>query len=192
MADTGAVILAGGKSSRMGRDKALLRLGRETFLEKILAQLSRFPEIFISASREGDYTRFGVPVVLDLYPGKGPMGGLYSALVICRSPALLAIGCDKPLFEAALGHWLISRLEGFDAAVPITRDGRVQPLCAVYAKSCKDVFLSQIQKGDYRMTHALKLLRTNYIALSRTAFSDSLLSNINTPEQYETLGYCQA
>jgi molybdopterin-guanine dinucleotide biosynthesis protein A len=171
----------------MGRDKALLRLGRETFLERILAQLSGFPEVFLSASRKGDYTRFGFPVVLDVYPGKGPMGGIYSALMTCRSPSLLAIGCDKPLFEAALGHWLISRLEGFDAAVPITRDGRLQPLCAVYAKSCGDVFLSQIQRGDYRMTNAIRQLRTNYIDLSRTAFSDSLLSNINTPEQYEAL-----
>jgi molybdopterin-guanine dinucleotide biosynthesis protein A len=119
------------------------------------------------------------------------MGGLYAALCFCRSPFLLAIGCDKPLFEKGLGEYLAARASnGFDAVVPVTRDGRVQPLCAVYAKSCADVFLRQLTKGDNRMTDALKLFKTDYVPLSQTPYADAVLSNINTPEEYAALVQC--
>lgn len=187
MADVGAVILAGGRSSRMGQNKAWLRLGEESFLERILSRLSGFSEILISAAGEAAYARLGFPVIPDLYPGTGPLGGVYSALQACRSPYLLVLGCDKPLFETALGVYLTDRAEGFDATVPITRDGRPQPLCAVYAKTCGEILHRQIQRGNYRLTETLREMRTNYIPLSQTAFPDQLLTNINTPAEYQKL-----
>jgi molybdopterin-guanine dinucleotide biosynthesis protein A len=171
----------------MGTNKAWLRLGEETFLERLLSRLSVFPEVLISAAGEAEYARLGFPVIADVYPGTGPLGGLYSALKFCRSSYLLALGCDKPLFETALGIYLADRAPGFDAVVPVTQDGRIQPLCAVYAKSCGEILLGQIKSENYRLTAALKKMRTLYIPLSQTSFSDRLLANINTPEDYSQL-----
>jgi molybdopterin-guanine dinucleotide biosynthesis protein A len=189
--DVGAVILAGGKSSRMKRNKAFLTLGDSTFLGHILGELEDFPEVLISAAagETGLYDCFQRPVVEDLYPDRGPMGGLYSALMRCRSSRLLALGCDKPLFNGRLGKYLAERAcsGDYEALVPLTRDGRLQPLCAVYAVSCAEVFHRRIRAGNNRLTGALQYLRTGYVPLADTPFPDLLLSNINTPEAYRTL-----
>jgi molybdopterin-guanine dinucleotide biosynthesis protein A len=195
----GAVILAGGGSRRMTRDKALLSLGGRTFLELILSRLREsrrrtglFRELLISAA--GDrYAGFGLPVINDQYPGCGPLGGIYSALRRCRSTHLLVLGCDMPFFDAALGEYLAGRFKRrhtngrFDAVVPRTRDGRAQPLCAIYSASCADFLLPRIQAGDYRLTAALEDLRVDYVPLDKTRYSDRILRNINTPDEYRAV-----
>jgi molybdopterin-guanine dinucleotide biosynthesis protein A len=189
--DVGAVILAGGKNSRMNRNKAFLPLGNSTFLEQVLGELEDFPEVLISAAAGETrlYRSFNRPVLEDIYSGRGPIGGLYTALVSCRSSRLLALGCDKPLFTGELGKFLAERAcsGDYEALVPRTRDGRLQPLCAVYAVSCAGVFHHQILAGNNRLTDTLPHLRTAYIALAHTPFPDLILSNINTPKEYQTL-----
>ncbi|GHV96173.1 hypothetical protein AGMMS50293_24930 [Spirochaetia bacterium] len=185
---TGAVILAGGRSRRMGTDKALLRWGEFTFLERILSQLEHFPEVLISAGEPGQYAEFGLPVIADIYPNRGPIGGLYSALKCCRSPFLLVLSCDTPLFERGLGEYLAALAsDDFDAIVPMTCNGWRQPLCAVYAKTCTDILFAQIQAGNNRMRDALSLMRTRYIPMTELPYQDMVLSDINLPEQYHAL-----
>ncbi|MDR3166394.1 MAG: molybdenum cofactor guanylyltransferase [Treponema sp.] len=189
--DVGAVILTGGKSSRMKRNKAFLPLGNSTFLERLLEELDDFPEVLISAApgETGLYDSFNRPVLEDFYTGRGPIGGLYTALVRCRSSRLLALGCDKPLFQGELGKFLAERAcsGGYEALVLRTTDGRLHPLCAIYTASCAEVFQKQILAGNNRLTDALRHLRTGYIRLADTPFSDLLLSNINTPQEYRAL-----
>jgi molybdopterin-guanine dinucleotide biosynthesis protein A len=181
----------------MMRDKALLPLEGRTFLELIVSRLREsrrrtglFQELLISGPEE-HYTEFGLPVIGDLYPGCGPLGGIYSALRRCRSSHLLVLGCDMPFFDAALGEYLADRLKHnagrFDAAIPLTRDGRAQPLCAIYSTSCADAFLSSIQAGVYRIASALESLRVDYVPLAAAGYSDRILSNINTPGEYRAL-----
>jgi molybdopterin-guanine dinucleotide biosynthesis protein A len=206
---TGAVILAGGKSSRMGENKAFLMLDKQTFIERILSQLTHFSEVLISAAPgiAELYAPFGVPVIEDLYAERGPIGGLYTALQACRSPYLLAIGCDKPFFEQGLGEYLAelaaggakgngssakgsggnAKGGGYDAVVPVSRDGRLQPLCAVYAKTCAEFLRGRITAGNYRMTAALECMRTFRVSLADTPFPEQVLSNINTPEEYRAI-----
>jgi molybdopterin-guanine dinucleotide biosynthesis protein A len=189
----GAVILAGGKSSRMKRNKAFLPFGDSTFLEHILGELDNFSEVLISSAtgETGLYGHFKHPVVEDLYPDRGPIGGLYTALTSCRSYRLLALGCDKPLFSGSLGKYLAEQAcsGDYEALVPRTRDGRLQPLCAVYAVSCAEVFHRQILAGNNRLTDVLRYLRTGYISLANTPFPDLLLSNINSPKEYRALQF---
>jgi molybdopterin-guanine dinucleotide biosynthesis protein A len=99
------------------------------------------------------------------------------------------LGCDKPLFTGELGKFLAERAcsGDYEALVPRTRDGRLQPLCAVYAASCASVFHHQILAGNNRLTDTLPHLRAGYIALGHTPFPDLILSNINTPKEYQTL-----
>ena len=180
----GAVILAGGKSRRMGEDKAELKTGGRSFLEIISGELSGFDELLLSVDDAGRYTGSKLCRVGDVFPGCGPMGGLHAALTACNSDVLLAVSCDLPLFTKALGESLCAGLaEGYDAVVPKTDDGRIHPLCAVYRKSCAAVFEKFLAGGNYRMTDALKAMNVKYI----NGLDDRQLQNINTREEYSLL-----
>lgn len=185
----GAVILAGGKSSRMnGRNKALLHLKGQSFLEKILRELSGFQEVLISADRMERYPQYQGMVVPDLFPGTGPIGGLYSSLSACKSDALLVVSCDMPLFSAQLGEYLLSyHASQWDALVLEDRSGRLQPLCGIYQKSSLPVLLEQLQSGNYKMLDLLARLRVKTVKLRYSAFPDTCVWNINSPEDYARL-----
>jgi len=186
---TGALILAGGKSRRMKTDKAFLRLGNETFIGRLIKELRNFPELLISAApgNAALYKTLGVEVIEDSIPDCGPMGGLLTALNACRSGALLAVSCDFPFFNAALAERLADELclGDYDAVIPVTRDGVIQPLCAIYRKTCADVFSDQIKRGEYKMQDALKMLDCSVISTGALSFHDAPFFNVNTPEDYD-------
>jgi molybdopterin-guanine dinucleotide biosynthesis protein MobB len=197
----GAVILAGGKSERMGVDKAKLpwRDGR-TLLERTAACLRHLGEVLISVGAEPFGSRelesckgrlCGLPVVADRCPGRGPMGGIHSALLACRSDWLLAVSCDMPLFERELADYLISRISdepgGPGIVLPVTRDGQVHPLCGLYSKGAADILAGLMDAGSYRMTDAARKARFLPVSLTGTPFPDETLANVNTPEEYALL-----
>ncbi|MDR1623067.1 MAG: molybdopterin-guanine dinucleotide biosynthesis protein B [Synergistaceae bacterium] len=187
MRDTGAVVLAGGASRRMGRDKALLRLEGRTFLERIVGSLIDFEEVLLSVGSSRRYEDVRLRSVEDEWHC-GPMGGLYSALKVCGSKWLLAVSCDVPLLTREFVQYLVSCVDNeHDAFVPVTRDGRVHPLCAVYSKGTVPVLEAHLAKGDYSVTLALEKMRVKYVSLQCTPYADRLLRNVNTPEQYAAL-----
>lgn len=156
----GAVILAGGKASRMdGREKDGLTLGGQTFLERLAAQLADYGELLLSVDRPGQLSLARATTVADELPGCGPVGGLAAALRVCRSDALLAVD----------------------------RQGRTHPLCGIYGKSCQPVFERCLAAGDYRLQGALEALRVRKAPLEHSAYPDAAVSNINTPEEYAAL-----
>lgn len=180
----GAVLLSGGRSRRMGADKAALSLGGEPFLRQIARELESFPERLLSVDRIGRYELPGWKPVEDLIPGCGPLGGMYSALRSCSSEALLVATCDIPLYRASFGQWLLEQLEGsWDAVVPVTADG-IHPLCAVYRKRCMEIFQAQIEGGRCRVRDALEQLRVRYVDAEGR---EEALRNVNTPEDYREL-----
>ena len=119
--DVCAVILAGGKSSRMGRDKASLTLGNETFLQRIAAELDAcgFQEKYVSLGT-GEKTEIHIPVgwtaVRDRYRDCGPLGGIHAALSACRAEWALFVSCDTPLYRRELAELLISKVPGLSEA----------------------------------------------------------------------------
>jgi molybdopterin-guanine dinucleotide biosynthesis protein A len=184
----GAVILAGGQSRRMGSDKANLKIGGSTFLDRILSDLQGFGEVMVSIADNDDRELTSFRTVADLYKNCGPMSGLYSALIACESDALLVVTCDLPLFRRDLGEYLVYQLDGHsDAVVPVTA-GRIHPLCAVYRRSCAAVFEEHLEKKDLKMRNALDNLRTKYLEISDGEFAEMLNHNINTRADYESLG----
>lgn len=184
----GAVILAGGASRRMGCDKAMLRLEGKTFLERIALQLDDFDEMLLSVDDAEHYTDCQLPMVVDQFPERGPIGGLYSALRTCRSDWLFVISCDVPLFKRDLAEYLTSFVtDDYDAYVIATRDGWLQPLCAVYSKWAADILEAQIGSGNHSLIDALTQMRTKVIPLRHTAYPDEMVRNINTPGQYADL-----
>ena len=188
MKDVSAVILAGGASRRMGKDKALLRLENRTFLERIIESLHGFEEVLLSAGSARRYERIPLRIVEDEFDHCGPVSGLYSALKACDSKWLLAVGCDMPLLTQEFVRYLISCAgDAHDAIVPVTRDGRVHPLCAVYSKRIAPVLETHLAKGGCSVTRALQDMRVKYVFLQSTPYTDEILRNVNTPEQYAAL-----
>jgi len=180
----GTALFAGGKSRRMGRDKALLALDGTIFLDRIAAELGGFEERLLSVDREERYENLPWRHVSDRVAGCGPLGGLCAVLSECRSDALLVVTCDMPLYEARLGQWLCSKLEEpWDAVVPKTQDG-IHPMCAVYRKRCLPVLEGQLSAGDFRLRKALDSLVVRYVDAEELG---DLLCNVNTPEEYQTL-----
>ena len=118
---TGCVILAGGKSSRMGKDKALLEFDGTNFIEKIAGELSFFEEKLIARGNNSSVTRLqkeSWKIIPDIYPEHGPMGGIHAALKECEAEQLFCVSCDMPFITGELAKWLCSRMEdGIDAVI---------------------------------------------------------------------------
>ncbi len=184
----GAVILYGGKSRRMGTDKAMLPLDGLPFLERLAFELSGFNELLISVDSLETHPQIKLPAVADIYPSCGPMGGIHAALYTCKADALLALSCDLPLFRRGLGEYLCSKLSpDADAVVPITSDGRVHPLCAVYRKTALPIFEQHLNSDNFRMRDALTELQVVYVPMNDTSYSEKCLQNVNTPAEYDAL-----
>ena len=195
----GCAILAGGKSSRMGTDKALLEFEGKQFITQIAEKLSWFDERIIA---RGENSRFESAlerewaVIPDIYPEHGPIGGLHAALSSCESDALFVVTCDMPLIESGLVRELCDlmqetdltgeRVDAYDVIVSVGEGGKIHPLCGVYRKSVVPVLEEQIISDQNRVMAALKKLRVKYVTVDSPA-SARQLANINTPEDYEKL-----
>lgn len=176
----GAVILCGGKSSRMGTDKSKLRLGARSFLEILRGELSGFDELLVSVAEGG-----GAGYVEDIYKESGPMGGIYSSLKAAKSDALLVVSCDMPLFGAALARRLAESMDrDTDALICVTKGGKIHPLCGIYLKSCLDPMKDCLEAGELKMKMLLNSVRTRYLEVGEDAY---MLTNVNTPTDLEAL-----
>lgn len=195
----GCAILAGGKSSRMGTDKALLEFEGKQFITQIAEELSWFDERIIArggnSRLEGELEREWT-VIPDFYPDHGPIGGLHAALSACESDALFVVTCDMPLIESELVRELCNfmqetdfdekRVDAYDVVISVGEGGKIHPLCGVYRKSVIPVLEEQILSGRNRVMEALKRLRVNYVTVDSPA-GVRQLANINTPQDYEKL-----
>lgn len=187
-ADSPAVaILAGGNSRRMGRDKARLELGAFTLLERVLAAAVPLdiPCILIANDSE-PLAHLKRPIYPDLRPGSGPLGGLLTALTAAPSPIVLLLACDLPFITTPFLRFLLQALGTHQAVVPRSPDG-LQPLCAVYTRSCLPDIERTLNRGDFRITSFLTDIDALILPRDRWQAFDPhqlLFTNLNTPEDY--------
>jgi len=186
--DIEGFILAGGASSRMGKDKGQLKLAGNTFVARINeAMLSIASSTSIVGAKE-DCARFGLQVVPDVYAGWGALGGLHAALHACRARWALVVACDLPFASAELFTRLASLCGNFDAVVPVQMDARPQPLCALYrTAACRARAQELIEMQERRPRALLQAVNTRLVAWEELAdLKDAaiLLMNVNTPEDY--------
>lgn len=185
MDEISSVILCGGRSRRMGQDKARLQWNGGELLDEIAGKLSALGEVFLSVDSESRFSGKPYPIIEDQYPDCGPLGGVCSALLVCRAPLLFVVSCDMPFVTGEVGRVLQSRMEpGAGAAVPVETDGRVHPLCAVYSRDIISVLLEQLRSGNFCMRDALGRLRAIYVPAEELPMGRRVLCNINTPEEY--------
>jgi molybdopterin-guanine dinucleotide biosynthesis protein A len=185
-----AIVLSGGRASRMGGvTKAFLRLGAETFIERIIATLRPFfDSIIIAADEPGPYAHLGVKVVVDEGEGRGPLAGLHAGLQASDSESCFVTTADAPLLKPALVAWMVDHSTGCDALVPSWERG-IEPLCAVYARSCIPAIEKVLAPGG-RVIAFFPFVRVTYVpAEVLQALDPDHVSffNVNTPQEYEEL-----
>ncbi|MCL2373849.1 MAG: molybdopterin-guanine dinucleotide biosynthesis protein B, partial [Treponema sp.] len=186
------------------KNKAFLTLNGETFLSRLSNALNEFEEVLLSVgsascdagssaesgaeSGAEKYSGETIKMVEDIYPGCGPIGGIYSALRHCRSEYLLALSCDMPLFQKDLAKYMIGFVDAYhDAFVVVTRQECAQPQCAIYRRRAADILDRQIKDGNYRLIDALAKMRVKYIPLRYSIFHDDLAQGVNTQAEYAAL-----
>ncbi len=184
---TGVAVLVGGKSSRMGTDKAALRFDDAPFYQILCERMNFFPERFLSVNSFQNYSYPGYTLIRDEYPDTGPMGGILSVLNHFHGRCLMVIACDMPFFSENEARRLLEQYHGEDALIPVA-DGRWQPLCALYSASVSSLFLENIRKGDYRLKNAVTGADFRTVEISGDHAGCYL--NINTPDDLKM--YCES
>ena len=179
--------VAGGRSQRMGSDKALLAWAGTTLLEHTLARLREVcAEVCILSGVQIRYASYGVPAHADLVPEAGPLGGVHAGLRNLGVSLGLFLGVDTPLVPSPLLRALVAAAGGFDAVVPVV-GGRPEPLCAVYRGTCLAPVQRRLEAGERKMTSFWPDVRVRTMAEDELAiFGDPALMfrNLNTTEDY--------
>lgn len=177
-----AIILAGGKSSRMGTDKSMLPINNQTMLEHICKQLrGTFSQILISADDIEKYAPVGFEVVRDKAADQGPLMGIASALEASVNELNFVVACDIPYIKMDFVRKMLAEAGGADITVPITDDKKFEPLFAVYRKSALDAIKRALRKGNRKISDVFDLCEVKYIDLGKVDW----LVNLNTMAEYE-------
>lgn len=184
------VILAGGASSRMKRNKALLPLQGETFIGRVHRKLGLiFPQLLVVTNTPELYDFLPSPKVPDLYPGAGALAGIHAGLTHAVTPHIFVVACDMPFLNEGLIRSLAGRAEEGDVIIPENRGG-LEPLHAIYSRRCLKVIEEHLATGCYRIIdsfHSLSVVKVPCEEVGRV--DPHLLSfrNVNTPEEYEAI-----
>jgi molybdopterin-guanine dinucleotide biosynthesis protein A len=182
------IILAGGKSSRMGRNKALLPLGNQLLIEVLYRRLRPcVDEIVLSVNDRTGYPELDATWVADLYQDAGALGGMHAALQAMQSAHAFIIGCDMPQPNVELVRDLLALAPTADAVVPRIA-GRPEPTHAVYAKAVVPAIERQLQAQRYKITSFFDDVRVRYVEEGELRRRDpDLLSftDLDTPVEYE-------
>lgn len=183
-----AVILAGGKSSRIGRNKALLDFGGEPLIGRIHRILKQaFERVLISANDEDTYRFLGAPVIPDVFPGGGSLAGIHSGLLACSSPHCFFVACDMPFLNVDLIRYLHGLIAGYDVVIPISDQG-YEPLHAFYSRQCLPHIQNQLEEGNLKIIDFFPLVKLREIKRDELRLYDpegSSYFNINTADKYE-------
>ena len=185
------IILAGGASSRMGSNKALLKVDGLPMITRAYRTLATlFHEVIIVTNSPLDYDFLPCRTVPDIYPGYGSVAGLHSALSNSNSAHTFVTACDLPFLDPAIIRLLCDlRAEGYDAVVPVSEGGQ-EPLHAVYSSACKDVFEDAIGKGERKILDILSQMNIRQVTVGdvqNIGGNAASFENINTPEEYGSI-----
>ncbi len=183
------VILAGGASQRMGRNKALLDVDGIPMISRTYRTLAQlFHDIIVVTNSPHEYDFLPCRKVPDIYPGHGSLAGLHSALVHSSTPHTFVTACDMPFLDSTIIRYLCDcGKEGVDAVVPFSEGGQ-EPLHAVYASSCTEVFERAIQQGEHKILDVLARVNSRlvpYEEVQSLGGHPASFLNVNTPEEFE-------
>lgn len=179
------LILAGGASRRMGRDKVALPVGETTMVDHLVRRLG--PAVDEAIVAGGSVTAPGARLIRDQYPGAGPLAGMHAGFSAARHPWVWVVACDLPDVEPALLELLASMAHGVDAVVPVA-GGEVQGVCALYRRDLAPRIEDLLQKKDRSVGALLDAITVCYLEEGEVRPVDPELRsfrNLNTPADYE-------
>jgi molybdopterin-guanine dinucleotide biosynthesis protein A len=185
----GGFVLVGGQSQRMGRDKALLELqGQPLFLRTVELLRPHVAEVTLLGP-PARYARFGIAVLPDRYPGRGPLAALCTGLESSPYEWNVFLACDLPFLEPRFLDFLLGLALGsdFEAVVP-QPDAGWQPLCAAYHRRCLPVMQQSLERANAGIVDALPSLRVDALGpdtLGEFSTCLQMFKNVNTPEEWE-------
>jgi molybdenum cofactor guanylyltransferase len=166
--DVSCIVLAGGKSKRLGRNKVAETIGSKSLLERVVSCLTPLnAEIIVVAARESslpeltNYSR--VKFVEDIYPGKGTIGGIYTGLATSETFYNLVVACDMPFLKLDLVRYMVSQAEGYDVVIPKTNNQILEPLHAIYSRNCLSYLEFLIKQGRLSVLELFPMVRVKYI-----------------------------
>lgn len=171
------IVIAGGKSSRMHTNKALINYHGIRLIDNAIQVIEDVSsEILVSSNIPID--KISYPIVIDEIPDIGPIGGLYSCLLASRTEQNVIIPCDVPNLNAELYQLLIKNAENVDAVIPRLPNGKVEPLVAFYKKSILPIIKLSIDNKDYKLVNFLSKINVKFIDIEDIR----MFKNLNSPE----------
>ena len=161
-----AIILAGGKSSRLGRSKALQVIEGKNLIQWVIDRLATLSTEIIIATAHGEAipcsSAVRIKTVADIYPGKGPLVGIYSGLIASSSSRAIVVGCDTPFLSDGLLEYMTQICSTFDVVVPRIKN-KLEPLCAVYSKNCSGSIQGLLEQDELRIRKLFSMVKVKYV-----------------------------
>ena len=185
------IILAGGKSRRIGVNKALLSLGDKSVVEIIKNSVSEvFEKVMLITNKPEEYTFLNIEMFPDIYFDKGPIAGIHSGLLNSDTEINFIISCDMPLLTSETIRYIADKNEDRMITVPEARR-IVQPLCGIYTRQClpyiEDI-LNDDENKNYSVNRLIETTDSNLLKIEKEDFyNENILQNINTIEEYQNI-----
>ncbi len=179
------IILAGGKSSRIGSDKGFLLLNNKTFIRHIIEAIQPHVNEIIIVSNNADYDVFNLKRVNDLIKNAGPLAGIYTGLHHSNTKNNLVLSCDVPLINSEILKQLTDNVEENIDIIQLESNSKTMPLIALYNKNCESRFLELLQQDERRLRFAVKQCKAKTIVLNKELERFTL--NINTKHQFNEI-----
>jgi len=175
-------VLVGGRSSRMGRDKALLPFRGGVLAESVAREVTSAAGSAVLVGDPSRYAAYGYPVIPDRYPGEGPLGGILTALYHTTAEWNLVVACDMPALASAFLRRILDAAEqsDADALVPTGPSGFPEPLCAAYHARSRDSLQGAFVRGERKVMAAVASLQVVLWPMAELA----PFQNVNTPEDW--------
>jgi molybdopterin-guanine dinucleotide biosynthesis protein A len=177
------IILAGGKSSRMGTDKGFLQLNNKPFVRYSIAALQPLVSKILIVSDDAKYDTFGLKRITDSTKDAGPVAGIYSGLEASKTEWNLILSCDIPLITSHVLQKLINAVDDASDIIQAESNGKTMPLIALYKRSVKTKFLELLQNDERRLRIAVNQCSFKNVALDKVNIDATM--NINTKEDFK-------
>jgi molybdopterin-guanine dinucleotide biosynthesis protein A len=183
-----SIILAGGKSSRLGRSKALQVIEDKSLIQWVVDRLAILSTEIIIATAHGEpipcSSAVRIKTVADIYPGKGPLAGIYSGLIASSSSQAIVVGCDTPFLSVSLLEYMTQICSTFDVVIPRIKN-ELEPLCTVYSKNCSGPIQGLLEQDERQIRKLFNMVNVKYVEEDEiNRFDPEHLSffNINTQD----------
>lgn len=180
--DLSGIVLAGGESRRMGRNKAFLELGGQSLISRVLDTLTGLcSELIISANDVAAYAHLPARVVPDIIRNRGPLGGVHAGLASMRNEFAIVVACDMPFLNLRLLRYMAAVATGYDVVVP-RLEGEYEPLHAIYSPGCKEAIEELLAEGPRRIVALYQRVRVREITEEEVRLFNAAPSffNVNT------------